>query len=33
MDRFCFEITENEDGERIDKCLATLIDSLYTASD
>ena len=28
MDRFCFEITENEDGERIDKCLATLIDSL-----
>ncbi len=28
MDRFCFEITENEDGERIDKCLAMLIDSL-----
>ncbi len=28
MDRFCFEITENEDGERIDKCLATLTDSL-----
>ena len=28
MDRFCFEITENEDGERIDKCLTTLIDSL-----
>lgn len=28
MDRFCFEITENEDGERIDKCLATLIDFL-----
>lgn len=28
MDRFCFEITENEDGERVDKCLATLIDSL-----
>lgn len=28
MDRFCFEITENEDGERIDKCLAALIDSL-----
>lgn len=28
MDRFCFEITENEDGERIDKCLASLIDSL-----
>ena len=28
MDRFCFEITENEDGERIDKCLAALTDSL-----
>ncbi len=28
MDRFCFEITEREDGERIDKCLAVLVDSL-----
>ncbi|MCM1190961.1 MAG: RluA family pseudouridine synthase [Butyrivibrio sp.] len=28
MDRFCFEITEREEDERIDKCLALLIDSL-----
>lgn len=28
MDRFCFEITEKEEDERIDKCLALLIDSL-----
>ena len=28
MDRFCFEITEGEEDERIDKCLALLIDSL-----
>lgn len=28
MDRFCFEITESEENERIDKCLALLVDSL-----
>lgn len=28
MDRFCFEITEREEDERIDKCLALLVDSL-----
>lgn len=28
MDRFCFEITESEEDERIDKCLALLVDSL-----
>lgn len=28
MDRFCFEITEEMEDERIDKCLALLIDSL-----
>lgn len=28
MDRFCFEITEELEDERIDKCLALLIDSL-----
>lgn len=28
MDRFCFEITEREEDERIDKCLTLLIDSL-----
>ena len=28
MDMFCFEITEELEGERIDKCLSVLIDSL-----
>ncbi len=28
MDRFCFEITEREENERIDRCLALLIDTL-----
>lgn len=28
MDRFCFEITEEMEDERIDKCLSMLIDSL-----
>lgn len=28
MDRFCFEITEREEDERIDRCLALLVDSL-----
>ena len=28
MDHFCFEITEELEDERIDKCLAALIDSL-----
>ena len=28
MDLFCFEITEEMEEERIDKCLAMLIDSL-----
>lgn len=28
MDRFCFEITEEMEDERIDKCLALLVDSL-----
>lgn len=28
MDRFCFEITEREEDERLDKCLAMLVDSL-----
>ena len=28
MDKFCFEITEELEEERIDKCLAALIDSL-----
>lgn len=28
MDKFCFEISEREDGERLDKCLAALMDSL-----
>lgn len=28
MDRFCFEITEREEDERIDKCLALLVNSL-----
>ena len=28
MDRFCFEITDMEEDERIDKCLALLVDSL-----
>lgn len=28
MDRFCFEITEEMEDERIDKCLSRLIDSL-----
>ena len=28
MDRFCFEVSEREENERIDKCLALLMDSL-----
>lgn len=28
MDRFCFEVSEREEDERIDKCLALLMDSL-----
>lgn len=28
MDRFCFEITEREENERIDRCLALLMDTL-----
>lgn len=28
MEKYCFEITEDLEGERIDKCLALLIDSL-----
>ena len=28
MDKFCFEITEELENERIDKCLSMLIDSL-----
>ena len=28
MDRFCFEITEEMEDERIDKCLTLLMDSL-----
>lgn len=28
MDELCFEITEELEEERIDKCLAALVDSL-----
>ncbi len=28
MDEFCFQITEEYEGERIDKCMAMLVDSL-----